>query len=258
MSSDGLFGSDDCFDSAALEQLDAIEAAHFSPRKRAPAIARQNSATSRIAPPPEASGSKLVKETSFYDLSFEIDENDYAQLDTFIADAYQGKAKPVAGPSKFARTSSANKLQTTLFGDVLQPTAPSHSNKPKSQLERTKSAPRSAFGQQAKKTKQWDQTQFSATGFRKEKPVKGKGKARDEEEKEELVEFEQFPAPFVPSKSPITVPLCPSLIYILNSRVSTYTLQLSCNTGLMPGSYYFIDQLVIYFIRFNLFPHRWR
>jgi ATP-dependent DNA helicase MPH1 len=200
MSSDGYFGEDDEFDAAALAQLNAIEAAHFSPTKQGASISR-HPATSPVVPSKPASSRTLAQDMSFDDLSFDFDETDLGHLDTFIADSYQGKAKPVAGPSKMSRTSSSNTVQTTLFGEVLQPVA--SSSKPKQQLERTKSAPRNPFGQQAQKTKQWDQTQFAKTGIRKAKPAKGKGRMGDEEEEEEQVVFEQFPAPFVSSESSI-------------------------------------------------------
>jgi len=198
MSSDGYFDDDD-FDISALKQIDAIEAAHLSPKKQAPPVPRNIPASSAA----QSKGRQpLADDDSFYDLSFEADETELAKLDVFIKDAYAGKAPPVAGPSKISRTSSSNKLQTTLFGDILPPSAPSTTNsKPKSQIERTKSSARSLFGQQAPKTKTWDQTAFAKTGIRKSLPnakCKGKGKANDDDEEE--VEFEQFPAPFVPSE----------------------------------------------------------
>lgn len=190
MSSDGYFDGVDDFDEEALGQLDAIEATHFSPPKKLPLPASR---------PP------LSTQDSFYDLSLDVNENELAQLDNFIEDAYQGRAQPVAvaGPSKFGRSTSS-KLQTTLFGDVIQPVASSSTAKPKSTIERTKSAPRNPFGQQAPKTKKWDQTAFAKSGGSKSK---GKGKARqddDGEGGEDPVEFEQFPnplpPPFVPSE----------------------------------------------------------
>jgi ATP-dependent DNA helicase MPH1 len=52
-----------------------------------------------------------------------------------------------------------------------------------------------------RKAKKWDHTAFSKTG-RRRKVGKGKGKENmDEAEGEEdPVEFEQFPAPFIPGK----------------------------------------------------------
>ena len=192
MSLDDYFDGDD-FDEEALGQLDAIEAAHFSPTKR------------HSPSPLPASKPPLSTQDSFYDLSLDVDENELAQLDNFIQDAYKGRAQPVAvaGPSQFSRSASGNKLQTTLFGDTIQPVASSTSNKG-SPTGKVKSVPRNPFGQQGPKTKKWDQTAFAKSGGSK---GKGKGKARqadDDEDDEDAMEFEQFPnplpPPFVPSE----------------------------------------------------------
>ncbi|KAJ7706436.1 hypothetical protein B0H17DRAFT_1037209 [Mycena rosella] len=158
-------------DDAALQQIDAIEASHNRP-------------------PPTREASFDVEDFTFGD----IDERELERLDTFIEDTYQGKAQPVAGPS---RTASYGTLQTTLFGEVLPPSAP---KAPRPQVQGTKSAPRNPFGQQAPKTKKWDHTAFSKSGLKRRKSSKGKGKAahNHEEEEGEDVEFEQFPAPFPP------------------------------------------------------------
>ncbi|KAF9480455.1 P-loop containing nucleoside triphosphate hydrolase protein [Pholiota conissans] len=206
MSSDGYFDDDDEFDNAALAELNAIEAAHFSSNKQG-----SRTAIGRPASPIVPSSSKTVsQEISFDDISFDFDEVDLAPLDTFIADAYQGKTEPVAGPSKLSRTPSSTKVQTTLFGDVLHSVASTSTNKAKQPLERTKSTSRNPFGKQAQKTKQWDHTQFAKTGIRKAKSSKGKGKMGDDEEEE--VEFEQFPAPFVPIGPPPPMKLSADLL----------------------------------------------
>jgi ATP-dependent DNA helicase MPH1 len=187
MSSDGYFDGDE-LDSAALLELDAIEAALLSPASHeAPRVQPKKPAT-------------LSKEDSFYDLTFDIDENDLLRLDNFIEDTYQGKTLPVAGPSNLFKTTSKGTIQMTLFGDTLPPQA--SSGKPRPPIQRTKSTPRNPFGQQAQKTKQWDQTAFAKTGLKRGKS-KGKGKAsfdEGEDVEEEEVEFEQFPAPFVSSE----------------------------------------------------------
>ena len=55
---------------------------------------------------------------------------------------------------------------------------------------------------QAKRTKQWDRTTYAQTGWRKPKPPpekeNGKGRASDNDDNEEAIEFEQFPAPEIP------------------------------------------------------------
>ncbi|KAF5377463.1 hypothetical protein D9615_005173 [Tricholomella constricta] len=190
MSSDGYFDGDD-LDDTIFEELDAIEAAALQSTTRPQA---QKPTTTHTPLP-------LVRdEDSFYDLTLDIDESELQKLDDFVKDAYDGKARPVAGPG---RTKSATH-QTTLFGDVLPSSLPTLSTR--SQLQRTKSASRNPFGQQAPKTKVWDQTAFAKTGLKSGK-AKGKAKALydDEELQEEEVEFEQFPAPFVPGMFSITL-----------------------------------------------------
>ena len=65
-------------------------------------------------------------------------------------------------------------------------------------MSRTNSSVRSPFAGRPKKTKQWDHTAFAKYGWKK---PKGKGKASfddgedEEEDVDEPVEFEQFPAP---------------------------------------------------------------
>ncbi|KAJ7783523.1 hypothetical protein DFH07DRAFT_726924 [Mycena maculata] len=197
MSSDGYFEDDD-FDDAVLQQLDKIEASQR---------------------PPTREPSFEVDDFTFGD----IDESELARLDTFIEDTYQGKAPPVAGPS---RTTSRTTLQTTLYGEVLPPPPP---KVPRTQIQRTKSTPRNPFGQQAPKTKKWDHTEFAKSGW---KGVKSRGKGKtvndEDEEEQEAVEFEQFPAPFMPRIPSPSMKLRPDLleakhwIYPLNQPKRDY------------------------------------
>ncbi|RDB29658.1 ATP-dependent DNA helicase mph1 [Hypsizygus marmoreus] len=193
MSSDGYFEGDD-MDDAVFEELDAIEAGLVSSEQPA------------LVLPPSYNSKAISREDSLYDMTFDIDENELQKLDDFIEDAYQGKAQPVAGPS---RTNSATH-QTTLFGDVLSPS----SSKPRSQIQRTKSTSRNPFGQQAPKTKTWDQTAFAKSGLKqgKEKAKKKTSYDDDEEEEEEDIEFEQFPAPFVSVGPPPPMKQIPDLL----------------------------------------------
>jgi ATP-dependent DNA helicase MPH1 len=202
MSSDGYFeDGDDDIDPSLLNALDAIEAAHFSPPKahnQLPPLTRTDSGSS-----------------DFFD---DVDESELRRLDSFIEDAYQGKVARVTGSS--SRHSTKGKLQTTLFGDVLQPEASSSKVKATSSAVRLVAPKRSQFGQQAPKTKVWDRTAFAKSGWRKPAPSKGKGKASfgyDEEEEEfsdedEEMEFEQFPAPFVSLGPPPAMKLSPDLL----------------------------------------------
>ena len=195
MSSDDYFDDDD-LDVAAFEQLDAVEAA-----LRAPGVVQ----AARHNPAP------ITRERSLYDLTFDIDEAELQRLDEFVEEAYQGKAQHVAGPSK---STSTGTRQTTLSGDIIP--SQSSSAKPRSQIHRTNSTHRNTFGQQAPKTKQWDQTAFAKTGMNRGR-LKGKGRANFDEEEEDSVEFEQFPAPFVSSAY---IFLSSSLIILIYFRVS--------------------------------------
>lgn len=163
MSSDGFF--DDELDSAFLNELDAIEAAHLQPTKPTPA----------------------VNDSDDFDFSMDFNDVELQQLDNFIEDSLQGKAAPVPGPSRMR--------QTTLWGQA--PPEPSASKpKPASRsFTRTTSTP---FGKPARKTKEWDRTAFAKSGWKKpkEKPKAPDDEEGNEDENEE-VEFEQFPAPFV-------------------------------------------------------------
>lgn len=208
MSSDGYFEDD--IDDNMLRQLDAIEAAHLSPQKHPSPrpLARHNSSFDG------------------YGMTFDIDDSELRRLDTFIEDAYQGKAGPVAGPSNRGQPPKGT-VQTTLFGDILPNTAPrsrtqSNTSSSRMQARHTNPTTRNPFGQQAAKTKMWDHTAFAKSGMRSGKS-KGKGKIMsnndDEEEEEDEVEFEQFPAPFVSGELQDEY-TCFCFLTYYNSRVS--------------------------------------
>ncbi|KAF9014947.1 hypothetical protein BDQ17DRAFT_1418080 [Cyathus striatus] len=191
MSSDDYFG-DDTLDDAIFDELDAIETAHLNGSTQ-PLVS-----THPLPPAPARASPNGVhpgKESSFCDLSIEFNDTELERLDAFIADSYQGKAQPVAGPSKPTRTPSSAMLQTTLDGQI----ASTQTNKSRSQLQRTASSTRNPFGRQPRKTKQWDHTEFAKTGLKQKGKQKKKGRTGfgDGDEEEEEVEFEQFPAPFL-------------------------------------------------------------
>jgi ATP-dependent DNA helicase MPH1 len=186
MSSDGYFDGEDDFDESALAQIDAIEAAQLSPTRHT------------------ADSSNRPRLPSKDDsISFNVNESESRKLGGIINELYTGNTGAVAGPSRtFARTSSTNMVQTTLFGGV-QPS--NNANKPRHDMQRTASTQRNIFGRQARKTKKWDQTAFAKSGTRPPKSKdKGKGRADDEDVEDEPVEFEQFPAPFV-SRTSVTI-----------------------------------------------------
>ncbi|EPQ60917.1 P-loop containing nucleoside triphosphate hydrolase protein [Gloeophyllum trabeum ATCC 11539] len=191
MSSDGYFSDE--FDASLLNQVSAIEAAHLSPAN----------SPKKLPPTPSAP----AREDSDFDFSFD----DYGEVEAELQRIEQTALKkqnsvlhdPGAGPSRqpLARTASRNTVQTTLFGDVLQPQASSNKPHPSTRapLQRVKSNSRNPFGKPAKKVLQWDHTEFAKTGWKRGSKLKGKGKfqADEDEEDEELVEFEQFPNPVV-------------------------------------------------------------
>lgn len=178
MNSDDYFT--DVFNSAILNQIDVIEAAHR------PKLTHN--------PPPKSLYAQ--KEDSFTDLSFDINDADLQHLDSVDA-AYKHQTAPVAGPSNAGRPLSKNSVQTTLFGDIAHPPASSKAGPPsRGPMQRSKSDHRNPFGQQAPKTKQWDHTAFAKSGWKKPKS-KGKGKSVEDEPEDEAMEFEQFPAPFI-------------------------------------------------------------
>ncbi|KZT06380.1 P-loop containing nucleoside triphosphate hydrolase protein [Laetiporus sulphureus 93-53] len=204
MSSDEYF--DDELDSAFLQEVDAIEAANTS-----------YSAPARMA----KHANKLVLPHDVIVLS---DSDSFTAVDSGTADPEsvaqtrggndRHDAQPIAGSSAVHRTSSKGRLQTTLFGDVLQKNASKSKihNKPvsKAPVERSHSGNRHQVGGRTKKTKQWDHTAFAKSGWRQsaaEKKRKAKSKlfCNEEEEEdggeEEPVEFEQFPAPLPPMKT---------------------------------------------------------
>ena len=184
MSSDNYF--DDDFDDAAFAQMDAIEAAALQ------------------AEPTRPQPRQLAADSSI-DFTFDIDESELQKLDDIVAQEYNTKVLQVPGPSSgrpIKRTGSSNMLQTTLFGDVLPSQATSSKPKSRAPMERTKSATRNIFGQQAPKTKTWDHTAFAQSGLKRKNPSKGKGKGKaTEEEREDDDDGFELPAPYVPSES---------------------------------------------------------
>ncbi|KAI0361846.1 P-loop containing nucleoside triphosphate hydrolase protein [Trametes cingulata] len=156
-----------------------------------------------------------IDDSSDYGDAFDdivVDEAALAKIDQVCQQEYdniqRGKAQlsaqPVAGPSRangLVRRPSKG-AQLTLFGDVASDIDPPQpvAQPAKQPFQRTRSRQMPLPGQ-AKKTKQWDRTAYAKTGWRKPRPAleKGKGRASDEEDEEEHVEFEQFPAPQVPA-----------------------------------------------------------
>lgn len=163
MSSDTYFVDD--FDDKAFAEIDAIETAY-------------NNQAASLNPVGSKHNASVRKEDSFYDLTLDLDDEDFDKLDA-IEENLTSKTRPI-GLTR----------QMTLFGDVL-PNNTQRNRAPSSQtLHRKILTPQKS---REKKTKIWDQTAFAKSGKKK-----GKGRLHEEEEEEEKVEFEQFPAPFIP------------------------------------------------------------
>ena len=210
-SDDGYF--DDELDSAFLNEVDAIEAAYALPP-----TTTSNSAARPEPPPRQPSPAHSVIEIEDSD-PFDAFDFDVAVLQ----DIQEGRVRqPVAGPSKSLahRTPSKNTIQTTLLGGVVQDTSRS---KPRSSTKSSFQRTNSAQITLTKKTKQWDRTAFAKSGWKQtaEEKARKKGKERasfENEDEEEPVEFEQFPAPFVPVGCVHHFPRHPTLLmcaYIL-------------------------------------------
>jgi hypothetical protein len=180
MSSDG-FVDDFSFDSAALDELDAIEAAYF-------ALPRPN-------------------------VSERQDLGKFEDMD-------EDQPIPVAGPSNHQKNHFGRTVQTTLLGTSIPSTSKSKNAVPgQKQSQRSQSNSRNPFGQQAKKSKAWDHTEFAKTGWRRSKSKTKPQETlndNDDGEEEEAVEFEQFPAPVVPGQF-----LLPS--YFIHLTFSNYS-----------------------------------
>ena len=156
-----------------------------------------------VRKPSTNSGPPLAAADSddLFDLSFDVGVQDLQRLDAAIERDYRRKTGTASkSPSSGAPTArSLSGRQVTLFGDVVSPN-PSPSKKASSS-RRSAQHRKSPTRPVNRKTKKWDHTAFAKTG-RRSKAGRGKGKENLDEERdeEEVVEFEQFPVPFVPGK----------------------------------------------------------
>jgi ATP-dependent DNA helicase MPH1 len=190
MSSPSRYWDDEELNSAVLNELAAIEAGQ---------VASTSKPTDR-RPSPDLGPTPLTVADSddLFDLTFDLDVQELEILDAAIENDYRRKAdstsKPPSSGALTARPLSGR--QVTLFGDVVSPrTSPSkRPQTSRGSVQQRKSPTR----QVNRKKKKWDHTAFAKTGRRRRA---GKEKEnQDEERDEEEVEFEQFPAPFVPGR----------------------------------------------------------
>lgn len=195
MSSPSHYWDDEELNSAVLNELAAIEAGQVASTSK-PTV-RKPSPNLRPTPLTGANSDDL------FDLTFDLDVQELEMLDAAIENDYKQKAVSTSkSPSSGALTSRPlSGRQVTLFGDVISPRT-SPSKKPQTScgsVQQRKSPTRPVN----RKKKKWDHTAFAKTG-RRRRAGKGKGKENQDEgsegDEEEAVEFEQFPAPLVPSK----------------------------------------------------------
>ena len=193
MSSPSHYWNDEELNPAVLNELAAMEAGQVASTSK-PTVRK---------PSPDLGPTPLTVADSddLFDLTFDLDVQELEKLDAAIEDDYRRKADSTSkSPSSGAPTARpVSGRQLTLFGDVVPPRT-SPSKKPQTShasVQQRKSPTRTVN----RKQKKWDHTAFAKTG-RRRRAGQGKGKENQDEERdeEEVVEFEQFPAPFVPSK----------------------------------------------------------
>ncbi|THH27023.1 hypothetical protein EUX98_g7162 [Antrodiella citrinella] len=195
MSSDDYFDGE--VDSAFLNEVDAIEAAHVSPRKRT----AYKSPVKSVPRIPPRQVIEIADSDEDYDVSGFNDDALLAFDEVCAAQPANARASTSARP--MIRRSSMGTIQTNLFGQVVSQEASSSKAGPASRkpMSRTTSTVHNPLANRSKRTKQWDHTVYAKYGWKKSK---GKEKAsfdgeEDEEmEMEDAVEFEQFPAPSAP------------------------------------------------------------
>jgi ATP-dependent DNA helicase MPH1 len=197
MSSPSSYWDDDELNSAVLNELAAIEASQVASTSK-PNVRKSPPST---VPPPLT----VADSDDLFDLTFDVGAQDLQQLDAAIEKDYKRQTSSIS-KSPLSRTvaRSLSGRQTTLLGDVLSPES-SPSKKPPSS-RRGAQQRRSPTRPINRTPKKWDHTAFAKTG-RRRNVGKGKGKENlDEEEGEEdTVEFEQFPAPFIPGELVVQV-----------------------------------------------------
>lgn len=187
-SSPSRYWDDEELNTAVLNELAVIDP---------PQVASTSKPT--VRKPSSETPLTVADSDDLYDLTFDVGVQDLQRLDAAIEKDYKRRADSTSkSPSSGAFTSrTLSGRQTTLFGDVISPRTSPSKNPPSSRrIVQQRKSPTRAVNRKAKK---WDHTAFAKTGRRRA----GKGKEKeniDEERDEEEVEFEQFPAPFVPGK----------------------------------------------------------
>jgi ATP-dependent DNA helicase MPH1 len=192
MSSPSHYWDDEELNSAVLNELAAIEAGQVASTSK-PTVRKHSP---DLGPTPLT----VADSDDLFDLTLDLDVQELEMLDAAIENDYRRKADSTSkSPSSGALTRPLSGRQVTLFGDVVS-SRTSPSKKPQSSrgsVQQRKSPTRPVN----REKKKWDHTAFAKTG-RRRRAGQGKEKENQDEERdeEEVVEFEQFPAPFVPGK----------------------------------------------------------
>jgi ATP-dependent DNA helicase MPH1 len=185
MSSPSRYWDDEELNSAVLNELAAIEADQVASTSK-PTVRKPSPIPLTVA-----------DSDDLFDLTFDLDVQELERLDAAIENDYRRKAGSTSkSPSSGALARPLSGRQVTLFGDVISPRT-SPSKKPQTSrgsVQQRKSPTRPVNC----KKKKWDHTAFAKTG--RGRRAKAKENQDAERDEEEIVEFEQFPAPFVPGK----------------------------------------------------------
>ncbi|KAI9445432.1 P-loop containing nucleoside triphosphate hydrolase protein [Lactarius indigo] len=223
MSSPNSYWGDEELNSAVLNELAVIEATQIASTSR-PVLR----SPPKTVPPPLTN----LDSDDLFDLTFDVGVQDLQELDAAIEKDYRRKAAPASkSPSSNTFGRSLSGRQTTLFGGVV-PRSPSPKKPSSSRRGAQQKSPNHST---ERKVKKWDHTAFAKTGA-KRKTGKRKAKELDVEgDEEDGVEFEQFPAPFVPVGPPPPMKLQPDLlaaqrwIFPLNRPKRDYQFNISRN-----------------------------
>jgi ATP-dependent DNA helicase MPH1 len=192
MSSPSHYWDDEELNSAVLNELAAIEAGQVASTSK-PTVRKPSP---NLGPTPLT----VADSDDLFDLTFDLDVQELEILDAAIENDYRRKSDSTSkSPSSGALTRPFSGRQVTLFGDVVSPrTSPSKKPQTSRGSVQQRKSPTRPVNREKKK---WDHTAFAKTG-RRRRAGQGKEKENQDEERdeEEAVEFEQFPAPFVPGK----------------------------------------------------------
>ena len=201
MSSPSYYWGEEEINSAVLNELAAFEASQVASTSK-PAVRKPSESSNQVPP-----SLTVADSDDSFDFTFDIGAQDLQSLDAAIERDYRRTAgSPSKSPSRGLSTRSLSGRQLTLFGDVISMnTSPSKRPPSSSRTVQQRKSPTRPVN---RKTKKWDHTAFAKTG-RRRKAGKGKEKENIDEEgdEEEVVEFQQFPAPFVQGTLVAQLPL---------------------------------------------------